>query len=67
MQTAVGAFYQAIATRSPEAMQRVALPAATVLMAADRAPPVLVPVRTMIDVPERRNQGGGVRLVRTAA
>ena len=46
-------------------MQRVALPAATVLMAGDRAPPVLVPVRTMIDVPERRNQGGGVRVLRT--
>ena len=65
VQTAVSSFYQAIATRSLEAMQRVALPAATVLMAGDRAPPVLVPVRTMIDVPERRNQGGGVRVLRT--
>jgi len=65
VQTTVGAFYQAIGTRSLEAMQRVALPAATVLMAGERSPPVLVPVRTMIDVPERRNQGGGVRLVRT--
>ncbi len=34
-------------------------------MAGERAPPVLVPIRTMIDVPERRNQGGGVRITRT--
>ena len=36
-----------------------------VLVATDRAAPVLVPLRTMIDVPERRNQGGGARIART--
>lgn len=64
-QAAVSAFYQAIGARNIEAMQRIALPAATALLAGDRTAPVLVPMRTMIDVPERRNQRGGVRVLRT--
>ncbi|MES1259314.1 MAG: hypothetical protein ABUL71_01870, partial [Gemmatimonadota bacterium] len=33
-------------------------------LAGEHSAPVLVPMRTMIDVPERRNQGGGVRVTR---
>ena len=65
MQTVITAFYQAIGARNPATLQRVALPSATVLFAGDHAQPVLVPLRTMTEVPERRNQGGGVRVVRT--
>ena len=42
-----------------------ALPSATALLATDGGSPVLVPMRTVIDVPERRNQGGGARVVRS--
>lgn len=63
-QTAVAALYQAIATRNPTALAAATLPAATALIAPDQGPAVLVPIRTMVDVPERRNQGG-VRIVRT--
>jgi ketosteroid isomerase-like protein len=65
VQNVVSSFYQAVGGKDAEAMQRVVLPSATALMAGERAPPVLVPIRTMIDVPERRNQGGGVRITRT--
>jgi hypothetical protein len=64
-QAVVTAFYQAIGAKNLEAMQRVALPSATAVLSGDRTAPVLVPMRTMVDVPERRNQNGGVRVVRT--
>ena len=64
VQAVVTSFYQAIGSRNHAALQRVALGSATALLAGDRNPPVLVPLRTMIDVPERRNQGGGVRTTR---
>jgi len=64
-QTVVSSFYESIGTRNMEAMQRVSLPPATALLSGDHSPPVLVPMRTMIDVPEQRNQGGGVRVTRT--
>jgi ketosteroid isomerase-like protein len=65
VQVVVASFYQAIGTKDAAGLARSALASATVLVAVDRNPPVLVPVRTMVDVPERRNQGGGVRIVRT--
>lgn len=65
VQAVVASFYQAIATKDAAGVQRLALPSATALVAADRSPPVLVPLRTIIAVPERRNQGGGARIVRT--
>jgi hypothetical protein len=61
----VTAFYQAIAGRDRPALERTTLPAATALMATDRGPIVLVPMHTVTEVPERRNQGGGARIVRT--
>jgi ketosteroid isomerase-like protein len=65
VQATVASFYQAIGTRDAAALQRVAFSSATVLVATDRAAPVLVPLRTMVDIPERRNQGGGARITRT--
>jgi hypothetical protein len=65
VQTLVASFYQAVGAKDAAALQRVALVSATALLASDRSPPVLVPLRTMIEVPERRNQGGGARIVRT--
>jgi hypothetical protein len=65
VQALVTSLYQAIGTRDAAALQRVALASATALVAPDHSPPVLVPLRTMIDVPERRNQAGGARVVRT--
>lgn len=65
MQRVVTAFYQAIGAGDLTGLERTALPAATALMTADRGPTVLVPMRTLIDVPERRNQSGGVHIVRT--
>jgi ketosteroid isomerase-like protein len=65
VQAVVASLYQALGARDAPGLARVALPAATALVVADRSPPVLVPMRTMIDVPERRNQGGGVRVART--
>jgi hypothetical protein len=65
VQAVVTALYQAIGTRSPTGLQRIALPAATALLTSDHGPTVLVPLRTLIEVPERRNQGGGARIVRT--
>jgi hypothetical protein len=60
----VSVFYQSIGARDLPALARSTLPSSTALVAADRGPTVLVPMRTVIDVPERRNQGGGARIVR---
>lgn len=62
LRTLVTDFYQAIGTRDTAALGRTSLPAATVLL--DGADVTLVPLRTMIEVPERRNEGGGVRMSR---
>jgi transposase len=64
-QTAVAVMYQAIGARSAPVLASASLPAATALIASDHGTVVLVPIRTMVDVPERRNQGGGVRIVRS--
>ena len=65
VQVVVASLYQAIGAKDTAALPHVALPSATALVAAERSPPALVPLRTMIDVPERRNQGGAVHIVRT--
>jgi ketosteroid isomerase-like protein len=65
IQAVAVAFYQAIGARDAGGLQRAAFGSATVLVATDHAAPALVPIRTMIDIPERRNQGGGARIVRT--
>jgi hypothetical protein len=63
LRSLVGEFYQAIGTRDPAKLGRAASPSATVLLArSDGA--MLVPVRTLIEVPERRNEAGGVRISR---
>lgn len=65
MQGVVTQFYQAIGSKDVATLLRGALPSATALLASEGASPVLVPLRTMVDVPERRNQGGGARIART--
>lgn len=64
VQSAATQFYQALGARSEAALDSAALPAATALLATTSTP-VLVPMRTMIDVPERRNQGNGARVLRS--
>ena len=65
VQGLVATFYQVLGTRDLAGLQRISLPAATALLAAERGPTVLVPMRTLVDVPERRNQRGGAHIVRT--
>lgn len=59
----VADFYQAVGRRDQTGLGRAVFPAATVLLASTDGA-TLVPVRTLIDVPERRNDGGGVRVSR---
>ena len=65
IQAVVASLYQALGAKNAAALERVALPSATALVAADASAPVLIPLRTLLDVPERRNQDGGARVVRT--
>lgn len=65
LQGAVTGFYQALATRDTVLLRRVSVAGATALLPTADGLPVLVPLRTAIDVPERRNQSGGGRVVRT--
>lgn len=59
----VADFYQAVSRRDQSQLEMVAFPAATVLL-ADPPGATLVPMRTLIEVPERRNEGAGVRVAR---
>jgi len=47
----VNAFYQALGNRDRSALERTTLSASTALMTTDRGPIVLVPMRTVTDVP----------------
>lgn len=64
VQAAVAAFYQSLATRDSGGLGRTTFPAAMVVLPAGNTV-ALVPMRTLLDVPERRNQDGGVRVVRS--
>jgi hypothetical protein len=59
----VAEFYQAVGRRVGVRLDRAVFPAATVLLDGGSGA-ALVPVRTLIEVPERRNEGGGVRISR---
>ena len=59
----VADFYQAVGRRDQVQLDRAVFPAATVLLDGVSGA-ALVPVRTLIEVPERRNEGGGVRISR---
>jgi ketosteroid isomerase-like protein len=65
VQGVVTSFYQAIGARDFNGLERVTLSSATALLSSDGASPALVPMRAMANLPERRNQGGGARIVRT--
>ncbi len=59
----VADFYQAVGRRDPVGLGHAVFPAATVLLASTDGA-TLVPVRTLIEVPEQRNEGDGVRVSR---
>lgn len=59
----VADFYQAVGHRDQTELGRAVFPAATVLLASTDGA-TLVPVRALIEVPERRNEGGGVQVSR---
>ena len=61
LRTLVADFYLAVGRRDAARLGRAVFPAATVLL-ADASGAALVPVRTMIEIPERRNEEGGVRV-----
>jgi hypothetical protein len=63
LRTLVAEFYQSVGARDLAHLGRVTTPSSTVLLARNDGA-VLIPVRTMIEVPERRNEGGGVRIAR---
>ncbi len=64
VQAAVAGFYQSLAARDSDGLRRAAFASATVLVPAGSSV-ALVPLRTLLDVPERRNQDGGVRVARS--
>ena len=60
----VAEFYQAVGHRDEAQLGDAALPSATALLAGAAGDAALVPVRTLLEVPDRRNEGGGVRISR---
>jgi hypothetical protein len=58
-------FYASLTHHDTAAFARAVFPAATVLIDGGRNPVTLVPARTLLDVPGRRTDRGGVRLVRS--
>ena len=63
MRAAVTDLYLALGAKDAAKLTKVVLPAGTALLARPDGA-VLVSTRTMIDVPERRNEGGGVHIAR---
>lgn len=59
------AFYRALASHDTAVFARAVFPAATVLVDGGSTPVTLVPARTLLEVPGRRTEGSGVRMVRT--
>lgn len=58
-------FYTSLARHDTAAFGMAVFPAATVLIDGGRNPVTLVPVRTLFDVPGRRTDRGGVRVIRS--
>jgi hypothetical protein len=65
VQGVVTQFYQAVGSKDRAGLLRSALPSATALFATEGGSPVLGPLLTVVEVPDRRNQGGGARVVRS--
>jgi len=65
LQAATTLFYHALGQRDTTELDQAALPAATALVGGPGDAAVLVPIRTMVTVSERRNENGGVRVVRS--
>ncbi len=58
-------FYAALAAHDPAGIERTAYSSANVLVDGGQNPPRLVPVHTMINVPDSRTSGVMPRIVRT--
>lgn len=65
LQGVLAAFYRALASHDTAVFARAVFPAATVLVDGGSAPVTLVPARTLLEVPGRRTEAGGARMVRT--
>jgi hypothetical protein len=61
----VESLYVSLARHDTTLFDHGTFAAATTLLQSDARLVSLVPLHTMLDVPERRNAGGGVRIVRT--
>lgn len=59
------AFYRAMARHDTAAFGRAVFPAATVLVDGGKNPVTLVPARTLLDIPGRRAEASGVRVIRS--
>lgn len=59
------AFYRAMGNHDTSAFARAVFPAATVLVDGGSNPVTLISARALLDVPGRRTDDGGVRLVRS--
>lgn len=64
LQGVVDSLYRALAGHDTVAFDRVTFPAATTLLQSDPRLVTLVPLHTLLDIPERRSSDGGVRVVR---
>lgn len=58
-------FYASLTQHDTAAFARAVFPAATVLIDGGGSPVTLVPARTLFDVPGRRTDRGGVRIIRS--
>jgi hypothetical protein len=65
LQGVATAFYTALTRHDTTAFALAVFPAATVLIDGGRNPVTLVPARTLFDIPSRRTDRGGVRIVRS--
>lgn len=63
LQQVVTSFYVALARHDTAAFGAAVFPAATVLIDGGRNPVTLVPVHTLFDVPGRRTDRNGVRVI----
>lgn len=65
LQSVATAFYRSMGGRDSSGLRAAVFPAATMIVDGGRNAPTLVPVRTLLELPERRTAKGGVRIVHT--
>lgn len=65
LQSVATAFYKSMGGHDTTGLRAAVFPAATMIVDGGRNAATLVPVRTLLDLPERRTARGGVRIVHT--